>query len=486
MYDLRPILLVNGVLLAALGVAMLVPALVDAFAGNSDWQVFLTAAGVSVFIGGGLVIMNRSGPGGGMTHLSVPQAFLLTTSVWVSLTAFSALPLVFTNLGLSYTDAFFEAMSGITTTGATVIVGLDDAPPGILLWRSILQWLGGIGIIVMAIAVLPMLQIGGMQLFRLESSDTSEKILPRAAQIASGLTYFYIGFTLLVFVSYWIAGMTSFDALNHAMTTVATGGFSTHDASIGYFDATHIEWVVIFFMILGGMPFLLFIAALRGKAGMLFRDDQVRLFLVIIILTTAAMTIWHLHGKTVPGEHAVRASVFAVVTNLTGTGYGAEDYSAWGPFGSALVLLMMFIGGCAGSAACGIKIFRVKVLLELIKVEIRKVLHPHGVFVPRYNKRPISEDVLSSVGSFIFLYIAIFVGIALALAAIGLDFETALSGAATSLSNVGPGLGPVIGPSSTFASLPDAAKWILSGAMLLGRLELVTVLVLFSRRFWRN
>ena len=486
MFDLRPIYLVNGVLLCALGAAMLVPALFDVAAGHGDWQVFLTAAGFTIFIGGGLVIMNRSAPGQQRTNLSVPQAFVLTTSVWVVLTAFSALPLAFCELGLSYTDAFFEAMSGITTTGATVIVGLDDAPPGILLWRSILQWLGGIGIIVMAIAVLPMLQIGGMQLFRLENSDNSDKILPRAAQIASGLTWFYIGFTVLVFVAYWIAGMTPFDALIHCMTTVATGGFSSHDASIGYFANTNIEWVVTIFMILGGMPFILFIAAIRGRWRMLYQDDQVRLYLLIIFVMAALMTVWHLLTGSKPGEHAVRASIFAVATTITGTGYGAEDYSAWGPFASTLVLILMFVGGCAGSAACGIKIFRIKILFEALKVELRRVLHPHGVFVARYNGRPVSDDVVSAVGSFFFLYIATFVGIALALAATGLDLEGALSGAATSLSNVGPGLGPIIGPSGTFATLSDSAKWILAAAMLLGRLELVVVMVLFSRRFWRN
>jgi len=486
MYDLRPLLLVNGVLLAALGVAMLMPAMADAFVGNDDWQVFLTAAGVTVFIGGGLVIMNRSGPGRGMRHLSVPQAFLLTTSVWLSLTAFSALPLAFSDLGLGYTDAFFEAMSGITTTGATVIVGLDDAPPGILLWRSILQWLGGIGIIVMAIAVLPMLQIGGMQLFRLESSDTSEKILPRAAQIASGLTYFYIGFTFVVFASYWAGGMSSFDAFNHAMTTVATGGFSTHDSSIGHYQSARIEWLAITFMVLGGLPFLLFIAALRGRFELFLFDDQVKLFLSIVLMAGVGMSVW-LFLTTPDGVEApARAAFFAVATTLTGTGYGAGDYSAWGPFSSALCLVLMFVGGCAGSAACGIKIFRVKVLIEIVKVEVRRVLHPHGVFVARYNKRPIGEDVISSVGSFSFLFVAVFAGLVLMLASTGLDFITALSGAAATLTNVGPGLGPTIGPSSTYASLPDVTKWIMSAAMLLGRLELVTVLVLFSRRFWRN
>ncbi len=481
MLDLRPILLVNGILLALLGLAMLLPAVADLTVNHADAKVFLAAAAITLFVGVSLALTNWGHAG----NLNVQQAFILTTSAWVFAPAFAALPFMFCELGLDYTDAFFEAMSGLTTTGSTVVTGLDTAPPGILLWRALLQWLGGIGIIVMAIAVLPMLQVGGMQLFRLESSEASEKILPRATEIAGSIAVVYVGFSLLCVVSYWAAGMSIFEAIIHAMTTISTGGFSTSDQSIGIFDSMAIDYITVIFMIVGSLPFVLYFHLLRGKPSLVFRDSQVQWFLVISFILVMVMTFYQTLSGINGIWQALRFASFSVISVISGTGYATLDYGAWGPFAVLAFFFTMFIGGCAGSASCGIKIFRFQIIYSASWQQIRKMVHPHGVFSPKYNGRLISSDVISSVMSFFFLYILCFTVLSIALSALGLDTLTALSAVSATISNVGPGLGNVVGPEGTYTSLPDAAKWLLSLAMLLGRLELFTVLVLFAPGFWR-
>ncbi len=481
MIDLRPVLFICGILLVTLAIMMVVPAVADAAAGNDDWQVFALSAALTMFLAGALILTNRTE----RYRLSVRQAFVFTTLSWLIVAAFAALPFAFARLGLSYTDAFFEAMSGITTTGSTVIVGLDAAPPGILLWRSILQWLGGIGIIVVAIAILPMLQVGGMQLFRIESSDASEKVLPRTAQIAANIAFVYLGLSLLCALAYWAAGMTPFEAVTHAMTTIATGGFSTSDASLGHFRSAAVDWIAVVFMIVGALPFVLYVRAVRGRPGSLWRDGQVRWFVSIVAIGVAALALWQWsQGGEAPGK-AIRYAAFNVVSIITGTGYSTADYDAWGGFALVAFFLFMFIGGCAGSTSCGIKIFRFQVLYASARVQSRRLIQPHGVFIPYYNRQPIPEQVASSVMGFFFLFVLCFVLLALGLGGLGLDFLTSVSGAAAAIANVGPGLGEVIGPASTFVGLPDAAKWMLSAGMLLGRLELFTVLMLFVPAFWR-
>ncbi len=483
MPSLRPILLVIGILLTTLGIAMLLPAAVDLTVGNPDWQVFSTAAVASIFIGISLWISNRGFAG----NLTMQQAFLLTTFSWVALVTFAAIPFALSpSIKLSYTDAFFEAMSGLTTTGSTVIVGLDTAPPGILAWRAILQWLGGVGIIVMAIAVLPMLRIGGMQIFRLESSDTSEKILPRAQAIVGSIVALYVGLTAVCAFSYWIFGMPVAHAVAHSMTTVATGGFSTSDLSLGRWETPGIQYTSVVFMILASLPFALYLQSLPGKPWAVFRDAQVRgFFLIVAIVTTVLMTYLMITGLHT-GESAFRAAVFNGVSVLTGTGYATHDYHAWGTFSVGVFFFTMFIGGCAGSTSCGIKIFRFQVIEAAARTHVQRIVHPHGVFTARYNGRPLPREVVSSVLSFLFLFLSIFAVMAIALSMIGLDPLTAWSAAGTALANVGPGLGPTVGPAGSFQPLPDPAKWILSAGMLLGRLELFTVLVLFLPRFWRH
>ncbi len=482
MIDFRPIFFVIGLLLTTLGVSMMVPAIVDLIYDTSDWQVFAAAACVTLFIGVSLALSCHTDD----FRFNVRSAFVLTTTSWLSIALFASLPLAFADLDLSFTDAFFEAMSGITTTGSTVMTGLDNSPPGILLWRAILQWLGGIGIIVMAIAVLPVLRVGGMQLFRMESSDTSEKAMPRAAQVASFIGVIYVALTVVWAAMLWAAGMTPFDAVAHAMTTIATAGFSTRDASIAHFDSAAIEWIIIAGMLTGGLPFVLYLQAVRGRPGPLLRDTQVRWFLAIALSASALMSWWHISTSGADLEPGIRAAMFNIVSNMTGTGYTTTAYDQWGGFAVAVFLLIMFVGGCAGSTTCGIKIFRFQVLYAHTTVQFRHLLVPHGVFIPYFNRQPIPEAVSESVLSFFFVFALCFVLLAMGLGLTGLDFITAISGAATAISNVGPGLGPEIGPTGHFGGLPDAAKWMLSAGMLLGRLEVFTVLVMLSPSFWRR
>ena len=481
MFDWRPIFLVIGLLLVPLGLGMMVPVAVDLSLDHPDWQVFMVSSALTLFVGVGLFLSNR----GAKSELNIKQAFLLTTLVWLILPGFAALPFVFSELELSFTDGYFEAMSGLTTTGSTVITGLDSAPPGILIWRAILQWLGGIGIIVMAIAVLPMLKIGGMQLFRMESSDASEKILPRATQISGAITGLYITLSLVCFMALVFAGMPSFDAAAHAMTTIATGGFSTSDASLGNFDNALVQYIVVLFMIIGSLPFVLYLQVLRGRPMKLWRDNQVQFFLSLVILLVAIMAGWLMMTQGFNFFDALRYSSFNTISILTGTGYSTAAFDTWGSLAIIFFLIIMFIGGCAGSTTCGIKVFRFQVLFSAVFTQMKKLTTPHAVYQPQFNHRPIPHSVIDSVLGFLFLFAMSYVVLCVALALTGLDFVTVLSGAATSISNVGPGLGEVIGPSGTFSPLPDVAKWLLAAGMLLGRLELLTVFVLFTPSFWR-
>ena len=359
------------------------------------------------------------------------------------------------------------------------------ASPGILIWRALLQWLGGVGIIVMAMAVLPMLSVGGMQLFRTESYDTADKVVPRATQLAGGIGLVYAGLTATWAIMLSVAGMSNFDAVAHAMTTIATGGYSTRTASIAAFDSVAIEWIIIFGMIVGSLPFAHYLAMVRGGWRPLLQDPQVRWFLSLLA-SVVLVLIWFLSKDGMPVAVAIRQASFNAVSIMTGTGYGSANFSAWGGFASTLLLITMFIGGCGGSTTCGIKMFRRQVLATTARVQIGRLLRPHAVILAYYNRRPVANEVMDSVMGFFYLYIICFVVLAILLGALGLDFITALSGAATSISNVGPGLGNLIGAEGNFSSVPDLAKWIMAFGMLLGRLELFTVLVMLNPGFWRR
>ncbi len=476
---IRPIMLINGLLLTTLGAAMLLPAIVDLVAENDDWQVFASAAILTMLIGGGLY----GGARGTVSEMTTRQAFLMVTLAWMLLSLFGALPYLWSGVVPSFTDAYFESMSGITTTGSTVITGLDFAPPGILLWRGIQQWLGGLGIIVMAVAVLPMLQIGGMQLFKIEAFDTAEKIMPRATQISGSLTLVYVFITGLCMIAYLAVGLRIDDAVIHAMTTVATGGYSSKDSSLAYFDSFWVDGVAAFFMVAGSIPFILYVQAVRGKPLDLYRNSQVRVFLVVLFVLI--MIGWWLHPEPENPVLGFFHSLLNVTSLVTGTGYTTTDYNAWGYASQFFFFWIMFIGGCAGSTSCGIKIFRFQVLFETVKQHIKQTLQPNGVFIMRYNHQILHDDVSAAVMNFFFLFAMVFAITATALNLAGLDVITSASAAATALANVGPGMGDIIGPTGNFKSLEDLPKWILIAAMLIGRLELLTVLVLFIPRFWR-
>jgi len=470
-----------GVLLIILGAFMLIPFFVQ-FIYDEKNSTFLSSASVTAFIGILLILTNLEEN----RKLNLQQAFLLTTLSWLSIAIFGCIPFLLSNLNLSFVDAFFESMSGITTTGSTIITNLDNTPKSILIWRAILQWLGGIGIIVMAITILPLLNIGGMQLFRMESSDTTEKILPRTREVTLIISIIYLTLTFVCGIAYWLVGMNIFDSIAHAMTTIATGGFSTHNESIGYFQNPKIEIVSIIFIISGSIPFIAYLKYLAGNKKIFFQDVQIKGLIYICLISTIIITLNLLikeHGNFFSN---LRISAFNVVSILSGTGYVTSDFNLWGHFSLVFFLLLMFIGGCAGSTTCGIKIFRIQILWLFIVNEIKKSIYPRGVFPISYNKEKIGKRFMSSIISFIFLYFLIFFLVAMLLSFTGLDFITSFSGAATAISNVGPGLGEMIGPTGNFGELSNFAKWILSFAMLLGRLEIFTLLILFFPAFWRN
>jgi trk system potassium uptake protein len=482
---LRPILYLIGGMLTALSVAMLIPLAADLWVRNDDWKAFAISSAITSVIGVSLLYVARSTLEGGLT---LRQAFVLTPMTWASVALFAALPFYisdYAQLRDSFANAFFESMSGLTTTGATVIVGLQDAPPGILLWRAILQWLGGIGIIATAIAILPALGVGGMQLFRTESSDRSEKVLPRVREIATAITSIYLGFTLVCMLAYWLAGMTPFNAVAHALTTISTAGFSTHDGSLGHWTNPAIHWIAVFFMIAGAIPFVLYVRLFQGGTDPL-RNSQVRVFLYFVGGVVLLMTIWLTASGNYSLPDALRYSAFNVVSIVTTTGFATADYGAWGNVAVGVFFGLMFIGGCTGSTTGGVKIFRYEVMAKLLQSHFRHLLFPRGIFPRTYAGRELPDDVIHSVVVYFSLFFICYGAITILLMAFDLDFLTSASAAVSALSNVGPGLGPVIGPAGNFASLPDPVKWILSFAMLLGRLELFTVLILFMPRFWRG
>jgi len=470
-----------GLLLAILSVSLVPPLLVDLAFHNEDWKIFAFSLLVCAFFSGGLLFASPRKA----FHPTIREAFLMNGIGWLVLCAFAALPFHFCSLDMTYTNAFFEAVSGLTTTGSTVINGLDTAPPGILMWRAMLQWIGGIGIIITALSTLPSLNIGGMQIFRAEHGD-NEKNLPRMISLSLSLFVIYCGLTIACFLAYMAAGMGKFDALAHAMTTISTGGFSTHDASLGYFESNTIQSVATLFMLSGSLPFILYLKALKGRPQRLLLDSQVRTFLLILIFAIAVCTINLMLTQGMMLGEALRGASFNIVSLATGTGFTSENYNLWGGFIITLFFFLMAMGACAGSTSCGIKIFRFQILFAVIRVQFKKLLYPNGVFVAHYNRKPIPQGIPLAVLGFLFLYTLGFIGLSLALSLTGLDVMTALSGSITALSNVGPGIGDVIGPMGNFSTLPQAAKWLLSFGMLLGRLEIVAILVLCHPTFWRN
>ena len=478
----KTVFFIIGSLLIILGLFMLVPYGVQIFYKENSHS-FLSSSLITILIGIIFVLGNLQE----QYQLNLKQTFLFSTFAWIAVASFGSIPFALSDLGFSLSDSFFESMSGITTTGSSVITDLEQVPKSLLMWRAIMQWLGGVGIIVMAITVLPLLKVGGMQLFRVEGSDRPEKILPRTTQVAVIIISTYLILTIFCSFFYKILGMGFFDSIAHAMTTIATGGFSTHNESIGYFKNPNIEVVATIFIILGSIPFISYLKFIKGNKKIFFEDVQIRGLIYLFLLSTLIMFLYLLfNNENILLIEKIRISSFNVVSILSGTGYVTNDFSLWGKFPLIFFLFLMFIGGCAGSTACGIKIFRFQLLFLFINNQIKKLIYPNNIFILKYNNQKITDNYMNSVIVFVFAYLFIFILIAMLLSITGLDFLSAISGAATSISNVGPGLGDVIGPNGNFKSIPEVSKWILSFGMLLGRLELFAVLILFFPSFWRD
>ncbi len=476
------ILRVTGILLTLFSITMLLPAAVGWYYNETTINAFLLAFGITAGVGGTLWLFVR-----GIPDLRSRDGFLITVLFYAGLGTFGALPLWLLDGGaLSPTDAIFESLSGLTTTGATVMTGLDDLPRSILFYRQFLQWLGGMGIIVLAVAILPMLGIGGMQLYRAESpgpvKDT--KLTPRITETAKALWYLYLGITIACALAYMLAGMSLFDAICHSFSTVAIGGFSTHDASLGYFDNPKIEAVAIIFMIIASINFgLHFTAVSRRRPGYYLRDWEVRTFIGVLVFV-AAVICYVLLSHPDSTDHPLRDGLFQAVSIATTTGFTTADFSLWPSVAPILLLLAAFAGGCAGSTAGGIKMVRVLLIYLQGLREIRRLIHPAGVFPVKLGSATVPDRVIEAVWGFFAAYVFIFLTMVCAIMLVApVDFITAFSAVGACLNNLGPGLGEV---ALNYASQTSPTKWILILAMLLGRLEIFTLLVLMTPAFWRR
>ena len=481
MSNYKTVFFTLGILQIILGISMIFPIIIQIIFEELN-SSFISASLITIIFGTLFLLSNLDQD----KKLNLQHAFLLTALSWISVAIFGSLPFIFSDLNLSITDSFFESMSGITTTGSTIITDLNSTSKAILLWRAILQWLGGIGIIVMAITLMPLMNVGGMQLLKISSTDGSEKILPKTKEISIRLIIIYITLTFLCALFYKIFGMKFFDSLTHSMTTIATGGFSNYNDSIGHFNNFKIEMTSMIFIILGSIPFIAYIKYLSGTKNIFITDTQIKSFIKIIFFSILILFLYLVIFNKSFSEISLRSISFNVISILTGTGYVTQNFDSWGNFPLIYFLILMFIGGCAGSTTCGIKIFRVQILYLFIKNQLKKIIYPRGIFIIKYDNNNVNEKFMASIISFIYLYIVIFFVIAALLSLSGLDFTTSISGAATSISNVGPGLGELIGPNGNFSQLPNFSKWVLSFGMLLGRLELFAILVLFLPSFWQR
>ena len=462
---------------------MLLMSLVGYWDGPQEIHAMLKSAAICG--GAGLVALMISRVS--QFELSTRQLFAVTTVSWCTMSLAGAIPLYLLLPGMSFTDAVFESVSGVTTTGATVLVGLERLPHTALLWRGLLQWLGGIGIIVLGIAILPFLQVGGMRLFKTESSDWSHKTMPKSRDLIRAIGVVYVALSIAAVASYWLAGMTPFDAVVHAMTTVSTGGFSNYDTSMGhYHQQPLILWLGSLLMLMSSLPFLLYTRMVRGDITAVFTDTQVRGFVGFVMFMIFSMSLVRSVADHESWFGSLNHVAFNIISIITTTGYASENYTSWDSFAVTMFFYLTFMGGCSGSTAGGMKFFRFQIALIMLQNQLRWMRHPRGVFTNRYNGQKVTDEIVRSVIAFSFYYGLTVALIASGLSLLGIDFLTSVSGAASAVGNVGPGLGNVIGPDKTFTTLPHAAKWLLSIGMLLGRLEIMTVVILFTPVFWRR
>lgn len=482
MIDIRPVGYILGWQVLVMGGLMLVPLATDLIDRDLNAEAFALCA-VLTLVGGGAVAVactQAREPG-----LSLRQGFLLTSGSWAILPAVGGLPLMLGAPGLTFTDAYFEAMSAMTTTGATVITGLDGLPRGALLWRGLLTWMGGIGVILLAMILLPILNVGGMQVLRNADFNTLGKIMPRAKAIALSIGTAYMALTLACALGYSWAGMTTLDAAVHAMSTLATGGMGNHDNSFADFTPAA-QYIGTVFMLIGAMSFIRFVQFARGDTAALLRDSQIRTFLAIYASFVLALLVARLLEGDPLSEQTVREVVFNLASVISTTGFANADYGQWGPAAATLVFCAMMICGCSGSTTGGPKVFRYQILMGAISAEVRRLHSPNVVYTPRFQGQAVSSEVFDSVMAFFMLFFLTLGTGAVLLVLLDLDPITAITGAATAISNVGPGLGPIIGPAGNYASLEAGPKWVLSFLMLAGRLELLTLYVLFTAAFWRG
>ncbi|AJY46447.1 TrkH family potassium uptake protein [Martelella endophytica] len=468
-----------GLYLAA---AMFVPAMADLYYNNKDWEVFAVCGIMVGGISGVTAVAMRGNP----PPFSRRLGFFLVNLLWVTFAVVGAVPIYLARADLSFAQALFESVSAITTTGSTVLTGLDHAAPGLLIWRSLLQWMGGIGIVALGLFILPFLRIGGMAFFKMESSDTGDKPFARMASFTRAFLAIYVGITVLCAIGYGTSGMSHFDAVNHALTTVATGGFSTHDASFGYFHDTRLLWIAGFFMTICSLPFsILILFIVRGRLDTL-RDPQIMLFLGYLGIAVFALALYISLNGEMTFPMALSESFFNVSSILSTTGYASTDYTLWGSFAVVLVFFLTFMGGCSGSTAGGIKAYRFLILFNMLKTGMKKLIYPNAVYSIRYGQLTVDPETQRAVSMFFSAYILLWAVGSVALAALGYDIVTATTAVLTALSNVGPGLGDIIGPAGNFSSFADPELYLLSLMMLLGRLEILTIVVILMPMYWRG
>ena len=478
------IFFICGIINILLGALMLIPGIVDYFSNQpQNGESFLLCSLGLAFFG---AVISALSYRDWVEKPTLKEMFIITSSSWFWVGLMSAVPFYFSGLDLSFTDAVFESISGLTTTGATIFVHVDSLPAGLLLWRALLQWIGGIGIVILAITILPILRIGGMQLFATESSDSSGKDSPFVALKLRRFIYAYIFVTCLCLWALYAAGMSFFDAVAHALTCVSTGGFSTHDLSIGYYNSPLIEWIIIFFMTIGGLPLAVIVALCEGQWEKVKSNAQAKTYLKVLIslIIPISILMWAMMPLFANFSYTLRTFAFHAISIITSTGYVTENYTLWGPFFIVLFFFLTVVGGCTGSTTGGIKIFRFSILSRALKRHLTLMVSPHAVVVPRYNDKPVTDDIMLGVLSFLTIFSLSTIVCTLGLSLTGLDLITSLSGTLTAISNVGPGIGNLIGPDKSFILLPAPAKWLLAIAMMLGRLEFMTIVVLFLPKLW--
>ena len=472
-----------GVLLCLIGAAQFIPAILDLKAESLNAKSFFLSGVFALFVGGSFVFSNL----GYHKKMSVHDGFLMATLCWAAAGIFGAFPLWMSDLELSLVNSLFESISGITTTGASILTDLEKASPGLLLWRSMIQWMGGAATIVFATIFLPYLRVGGMQFFRSETSGLSSKIMPRSEDLASSLLIVYGLLTLVCALIYRLFGMNWFESINYAMTTLSTGGFALHNNSFAHFtDTPALLLAATVFMFAAALPFVLYVKWFFGGQNRFLQDEQFQALVGILTIFIAVLAFYFFwgHGYTM-GESFAMAS-FNVVSIISTTGYWSLDYTNFGLFPVMVLFFLLYLGACAGSTSGGLKIIRLILLAKVMSAHLKGLIYSHGVFVLRYQGQTIRREIVTTVLGFVCLYVLTNTLLSVALTFTGLDLQTSMSAAASAIANVGPGIGPLIGPGGSYASLPDSAKLLLCFGMIAGRLEILTVLVLFTGRFWKN